>query len=874
MNPDHAFEKRPDCMTDRKNMAFRRRAETLAACAIAFAAGCATLLHETAWFRLLSLRLGSSAQAVAAVPAAFLAGMALGNTAFGRLADRSARRWFFLGTVQLAAAVFGFVGTKWSLGVLSVYAAAAMALGPDSWQAGAAAFAAGCAVVMAPAFFMGGAYPLLVRLMSEGNSKPNTAAALAYGMGSLGATLGAVLGGFLLLPRVGVNFTLRVAAWCNLFALILAVAGTVMKLRAGAAGRLEHAGERDLTAGCCSPGPSARMLLIVAFFSGFTALAMETLWMRMLALVIGHTAFSFSAVLSVYMAAVAAGGLLWGRRQAEGLTGLGRLGWMHAALAACCVASVLVTVTAPAAIQACYRASERASFGSYLIARVLVSAMVAGPSAFLMGALFPRIVSAYSAARGGTAPGWAAGWVSALATFGGIFGAILAEFGMAPRLGSGLSAAGVGCLNALVAAALLASAGGRMRGAGIAVLCCALGLTHVLRPALSRGGAVVARQFGARMVSQREDAAGTVTVLEKDGKRWIALNATPIMAPVSPERQEPTTDLVSGHLPMLLCPGAQDALFVGLGSGISLGAMSLYGARHLRTIEICPSVIQAAEFFAGANRGVLKDPRTSVTINDGRNQLFCERRRYDVIGFDDWIAVVNGATPMATVEFLEIVKSRLRRGGVYSSGPGSMDDFFRMELRTLLKVFDHVAVFVFPDTGCFYPVASNDPIVIDYQWIRECFQNPRTAESLAAMNLSGPEDFIAALVCRTEGTARLAGAGPLCTDDLPLTMYHPASCLNVDMFIAERSRQPDAGDVLDAIACGFEDPMRHVRCGSDARADLEARVRRARAALKEVLLGAFVLQDRSEKLAAFRRAKSLHPGCRYADFFIAALEEH
>ncbi len=843
---------------------------------IAFIAGGSSLLYETALFRLLSLRLGSSAQAVAAVLAAFLVGLALGNAVFGRLAGRSGRKWLVVAATQLAAALVGITGTKISPVILATYAVAARIVGPDSWQAITAAFLAGCAVGSIPAFFIGGSYPMLVWLSAAKDSQSNSAAWI-YATGSFGCSLGSVLGGFWFLPKLGVNATLGIAAAGHVIAACVALlAGDVGRRQMLVMASNQQEAESNNVLKDDHSGAMKRWSPFVAILAGFTALAMEALWTRMLSLVIGHTAFSFSAVVSVYMAFVGAGGLIAAVWFSNVCQIVGRLGRLHIVLGAGCVGSVFLAEMAPTMMRVCYRwGGGEASLKSYVMARILVSSAVFGPVACCMGALFPQVVSAYSAAGSGKSPwssGWAAGWISALATFGGVAGAVVAVFALAPLFGSRLSATAIGCFNVLVGGAILAAdvgRGWRARIGGLAVSCIVLALTFAAWSALGVRGMVVARQFGASVLSHEEDASGAVTVLEKNGKRWITLNSTPIMAPVSPKEAEPTTDLVSGHLPMLLCPDAQEALFVGLGSGISLGAMSLYEARSLRTIEICPSVVRAAHFFDGLNFGVLGDPRTLVTINDGRNQLFCERKLYDAIGFDDWIAVVNGATPMATVEFLELVKTRLKRGGVYSSGPGSMDDFFRMELRTLLRVFKHVAVFVFPDTGCFYPVASEDPIVIDYEWLSESFRNPRVAESLAVLNISAPEDFIAARVCGTEGVARLAGDGAVCTDDLPLTMYDVGSCMNVDMFLRGASTLPNAKDILDVLAYGFENPMQAVRCENDARKEIEKRVARSRAALVEILRGAFILLDPSDKVDAFRRAKAIYPAGRYADFFMS-----
>ena len=59
---------------------------------LAFAAsGAAALISETPWTRLLTLFMGHTVAAASTVLASFMAGLAIGSAAAGRLADRVRR---------------------------------------------------------------------------------------------------------------------------------------------------------------------------------------------------------------------------------------------------------------------------------------------------------------------------------------------------------------------------------------------------------------------------------------------------------------------------------------------------------------------------------------------------------------------------------------------------------------------------------------------------------------------------------------------------------------------------------------------------------------------------------------------------------------
>src|SRR4029453_8730923 len=91
------------------------------------------------------------------------------------------------------------------------------------------------------------------------------------------------------------------------------------------------------------------------------------------------------------------------------------------------------------------------------------------------------------------------------------------------------------------------------------------------------------------------------------------------------------TQLMSGHLPMLLHPTAKEALVIGIGSGATAGAITGYPLERPDFVEIEPAMVEAARFFGAFNANVLDDPKVHVSIADGRTSLLITPRRYDVI---------------------------------------------------------------------------------------------------------------------------------------------------------------------------------------------------------------------------------------------------
>jgi spermidine synthase len=88
-----------------------------------------------------------------------------------------------------------------------------------------------------------------------------------------------------------------------------------------------------------------------------------------------------------------------------------------------------------------------------------------------------------------------------------------------------------------------------------------------------------------------------------------------------------------GHLPMLLHPDPKRALVVGLGGGVTAGAVSTHQTT-VDVVELAHSVVSAAPYFSHVNFDVLRRPNVRLRVDDGRNHLLLTSERYDVVTAD------------------------------------------------------------------------------------------------------------------------------------------------------------------------------------------------------------------------------------------------
>lgn len=684
-----------------------------------FASGFAALLCQIVWQRMLGIFAGSDTVSAALVVGAFLAGLGLGSLIGGKVADR----------LSPAGAVIAFA--------LCEFGVAAFALGSKAflydWVATdlagvvddpMAIFALCFAGLVLPTTLMGASLPLIARAISSGLDTVAERIGTLYGLNTLGAGLGALLGGWIIVGHVGFVGALWIAAALDVFAALLALTLVPMlrplRTPAPAPAAAEPAPYGGLPLWC-----------VLVFLSGYVIVALEIVWLRLMGQIGQFHAYLFPTVLGIFLLADGAGMALAARmvrnmrdpRPAFFITQAG--GFVLAAVLMFGVWWLLPHLSDVLTVDR-YR-----MHGEPLLLVLLLTLVVVGPPSFVIGMTFPFVQRAVQ--QDLSSVGARVGWVQLANIAGNAAGSIGTGLVTFHFLGTAGTIALLALASFLLLLFWMLRGGFRMPEALLAVAC--LGAL-VLFPGNATFWSRLHLQGATHGAAWAEDRSGVA----------FFRNETPGIEPSGPFFIQGFSQGRIPFLPIhqflgavgpLMHPAPRDMLLIGVGSGGTPYAATVSpDTQRIRAVELVQPVLDAirvigARYPDSAIGVMLRDARLTLEYNDGRRLLARDETLYDIIQADAILPEASHSGLLYSAEFLEQVRARLAPGGLYVQWAPSA-----RSAETFAAVFPHALLLV--PGGVL--VGSNDPIPFDRERLAARFREPGVVAHLARGN-RGFSDF-------------------------------------------------------------------------------------------------------------------------------------
>jgi spermidine synthase len=761
-----------------------------------FGSGSTGLIYEIVWTRMLGLIFGNTVHAITTVLAAFFAGLALGSALFGRVSDRWRR--------PLALYALLEVGIGLTCLAIPLLFTAVERLALPAYQStrdqpllySLLVFVMVFTLLLVPTTLMGGSLPALSRHFIRNLEDLGDRLGALYAVNTFGAVLGAAGAGFLVLPMLGVSRTIAIAATLNIGigALTWAFDRHLQRLE----GEELPAVTPELPQGA-SPlrGTQAVVAVAALTVSGAVSMVYEIAWTRALALVVGSSVYAFSTMLTTFLIGLAAGSLVFSRWARGRTITLGVLGVLELGIGVAAFLLLPAFEALPPLVLAIFRGFSL-SFEALLVAQFVVSFLVMLPPTLLLGATFPCVVSLCASRMDSL--GTTVGRIYALNTLGAIAGSFVTGFFLIQALGTQRTLL-VGIAINLGLGAFLVALGTPRRPLRLAAGIAAVGvvLLAVLQPAwdqriMASGVAAESSRFLAaaprasfrevvatrnRLLYFKEGMAATISVHDNGQQLVLRTNGKTDAASGLNTR----TFLMIGHLPLLIHPDPKRVLIVGLGSGVTGGAVAQHGVKTIEVAEIEPAVVEAAAFFERENRRVLQDPRVRVAAADGRNYLQSAPGTYDVVISQPSDLWISGVANLFSLEFYEMIREKLSPDGIlcqwlpaYSMSPQEL----RTVVRTLLSVFPSATLWQ-ASRAEFVFLGQVGPLALDAGRLTSRIQaSPTIQEDFAKLGYEQQLAILGDFLLTSDDLRRYAGDGVLHTDDLPVLEFSAPRSLYLD----------------------------------------------------------------------------------------------
>ncbi len=178
--------------------------------------GFAALIYENAWTRALTLVIGSSTYSFTTMLVTFLVGLALGGFLYARL----------MGDREVRLSTFGFIELWVGLAALAtiplferlplIFVRLLHGFGDSFNTFLSLQLFLSALVMLIPTILLGLTFPLVARLFTQSLYRVGSGVGNSYAANTLGAIVGSFVGGFILIPFIGVQNTIIFATIVNL----------------------------------------------------------------------------------------------------------------------------------------------------------------------------------------------------------------------------------------------------------------------------------------------------------------------------------------------------------------------------------------------------------------------------------------------------------------------------------------------------------------------------------------------------------------------------------------------------------------------------------------------------------------------------------
>ncbi len=733
-----------------------------------FFSGAAGLMSEVAWNSMLVIIVGNTVFAASLISMSFMFGLGMGSFVGGRVLRNKVRSLIpyfvlemFIGLyVLISPHLFSIVSNKF-------FELASPLLGTPYLLVARLILTFICLVF--PSFLMGATFPAIILSSPKKEIESQVShAGYLYGLNTCGATIGCLFAGYILIPHLGTHATLQFAGFVNIIVAVIAmIVFYVSKEQVGLLDDKKNlyskANEPSLV-----PHPYGTFLNWSIFFKGFFSLAYQMLMVRIVILLFGNAVQVFSLVLTAFLVGTGLSALI-------GTKLLKIVKKTEYLFSGAFILSGIFVILAPVMLAGLPSLPFSWALGAKGF-QVMILGVVLLP-VLLSGCLVPITIKLFQVDENFNST-YQSSKVYAISTAGAVFGAALTNYYLIPLLGTDgvLSFIAINCITIGLVLFWIESKSGKK-------IYLTLGCLFLCLLIIVKLPGKINEIYLSAMTNQEsydsdkklfyEGRAVTVAILDSyNNSRRLFLNG---VEEVSTRYNHIQLFKTLGMLPIFVHSSdkASDVLMIGFGAGITASAAMDTGlVNRLDVVDINPDIEKINELFKEANNDIYHNPKFNFINEDGRNYLFLNPEKYNIIISDSTHPFAYDSWVLYTIEFYNEIKQHLNPGGVFVQWiPLNVpQDYLKVFLKTFMQVFPNSTFWNIPGSDQSFIIATERPLSIDISRLRAQLNKVSTGAKLREYELSSAINLLSFFMLDSEAIKSLVGSeNKISTDNNPRT---------------------------------------------------------------------------------------------------------
>ena len=634
--------------------------------------GFSGLIYESIWTHYLKLFLGHAAYAQTLVLIIFMGGMAIGAWAASRYGTRI--RNLLLG-YAIVEGIIGLLAVIFHPLFVQVTDFAYLTAIPQLDGATTVTFfkwTLAAFLILPQSILLGSTFPLMsAGIIRRFPETPGHSLATLYFANSLGAAIGVLASGFVLIEAVGLPGTILTAGLINLLlALVVWLLCHNDSFDNAPTFAYQKSSDQNLSQKVFIA------FLLCAALTGAASFLYEIGWIRMLSLVLGSSTHAFELMLSAFILGLALGGY-WIRRHIDNMTSpIKTLGFIQIVMGILALTTLISYGQSFEWMSYTLTTLTKTDQG-YALFNVFshsITLVIMLPATICAGMTLPLLT--YYLISKGYGEG-SIGGIYAANTLGAIIGIALGVQIIMPALGvKNLITIGGG-LDILLGLALLWYAGkgfNKIRWSFVATASSAILIASIiwveLDPVKMASGVfrhgVISED--RQVIFHKDGKTASIDLIQsKSGKLTISTNGKPdaSISQKNPSADEPTMILLAA-LPWAIHDQAKTVATIGFGSGMTSHVLlSIPSIERVDTIEIEPAMVEGAKGFGERVANVFNDPRSHIHLEDAKAFFTNHQKKYDIIISEPSNPWVGGVAGLFSQEFYQLIRNHISDKGLF-----------------------------------------------------------------------------------------------------------------------------------------------------------------------------------------------------------------